>query len=70
MNIIIPTLNEEDALPSTLERLMQLKPPAHKIIIIDGASQDRTQQIACSYPVIFKTSDVAQRSVQMNLGAE
>ncbi|MEM8966989.1 MAG: TIGR04283 family arsenosugar biosynthesis glycosyltransferase [Bacteroidota bacterium] len=70
VSIIIPTLNEEKYLSSTLECLMQLKPPAHEIIIIDGTSQDYTQQIACSYPVIFKTSAKAQRSVQMNLGAE
>jgi len=70
VSIIIPTLNEEDALPSTLERLMQLNPPAHEIIVVDASSQDRTPQLAHHYPVTFRTSTVAQRSVQMNLGAK
>ncbi|MEM6845682.1 MAG: glycosyltransferase [Bacteroidota bacterium] len=70
VSIIIPTLNEEKVLPGTLERLMQLEPPAYEIIIIDGYSQDRTRQIADSYPVTFKLSSVARRSAQMNEGAQ
>ncbi len=70
VSIIIPTLNEEQCLPSILDRLMQLNPSAHEIIVVDGKSHDRTCNVAQHYPVIFKTVSTARRSLQMNEGAK
>jgi rSAM/selenodomain-associated transferase 2 len=43
--VIIPTLNEEQALPDTLQRTTALG--LDDIIVVDGGSTDRTQEIAC-----------------------
>lgn len=44
--IIIPTLNEEEAIGSLLEEASSLFP---KIVIVDGYSSDRTREIAQSH---------------------
>ncbi|WKN42042.1 TIGR04283 family arsenosugar biosynthesis glycosyltransferase [Tunicatimonas pelagia] len=69
VSIIIPTLNEEKYLPATLERLMQLIPLPHEIIVVDGSSQDRTREVAQHYSVVLRTVAIARRSTQMNQGA-
>ena len=48
ISIIIPTLNEEKFLESTLEQFRLLKVD-HELIITDGGSKDRTQEIARRY---------------------
>lgn len=47
IGVIIPTLNEETTLLSTLSTLTSLQ--LDEIIIVDGGSQDRTREIAGSY---------------------
>lgn len=44
LGVVIPTLNEEDALPRLLEDLRNLTIP-HRIVVADGGSTDRTRQV-------------------------
>ncbi|MDE3035107.1 MAG: TIGR04283 family arsenosugar biosynthesis glycosyltransferase [Nitrospirota bacterium] len=43
VSVIIPTLNEERALPQTLRRTLALE--FDEVLVVDGGSTDRTQQI-------------------------
>ncbi|MGL5082343.1 MAG: TIGR04283 family arsenosugar biosynthesis glycosyltransferase [Microcoleaceae cyanobacterium] len=70
VSIIIPTLNEADCLQRTLNCLQHLNPPAWEIIVVDGNSEDETLAIAQSAGVKVISSELRQRSVQMNRGAE
>jgi rSAM/selenodomain-associated transferase 2 len=70
VSIIIPTYNEAGYLSRTLALLVRLKPLAYEIIVVDGSSTDQTREVAQDFPVTVLTSDVARRSVQMNLGAQ
>ena len=45
--IIIPILNEENALPSLLKRLWPFD--FEEIILVDGGSQDRTVEVAKTF---------------------
>lgn len=69
LSIIIPTLNEAESLPRTLENVMQLMPAAHEIILVDGGSTDTTVSIARQYPVKIRQTEKASRALQMNAGA-
>jgi rSAM/selenodomain-associated transferase 2 len=66
VSIIIPTLNEESVLESTLAQIQHLSP--HELIISDGGSTDDTCKIANSlgHRVITGATGRAQ---QMNAGA-
>jgi rSAM/selenodomain-associated transferase 2 len=70
VSIIIPTLNEATCLERTLRQLSILNPPAWEVLVVDGGSQDETVAIALSAATHVISSTTAQRSVQMNLGAE
>lgn len=71
--IIIPTFNEERALPQTLSHLRQQQ--FHEVIVVDGGSQDQTVSVAKNH-----LSGIGQREAtviaanrgrarQMNAGA-
>lgn len=45
ISVIIPTLNEEQALPGTLRALLS-QPGDYEVIVVDGGSVDRTVEIA------------------------
>ena len=66
VSIIVPTLNEELVLESTLTHIQQLSP--HELIVSDGGSNDYTYRIAerFSHRVIPGS---AGRALQMNAGA-
>ena len=66
VSIIIPTLNEADHLPGTLQTLRQQQP--HQIIVADGGSTDATA-LAAREADEFVVAPRG-RAVQMNAGAE
>ena len=70
ISIIIPTLNEERALPGTLANIARCAPGC-EVIIADGGSADRTRTVAESFgalPVVWVESSKG-RGTQMNAGA-
>jgi len=69
MSIIIPVLNEEQALPITLESLQYLRRQGVEIIVVDGGSTDETCRIAEQYADKV-VSVKAGRANQLNKGAE
>ncbi|GAB3886157.1 TIGR04283 family arsenosugar biosynthesis glycosyltransferase [Spirosoma agri] len=74
VSIIIPTLNEEQALPRTLRLLQRLHPEPLEIIIVDGGSTDRTIQFAEATNPCFRALHIVRapqegRAHQMNTGA-
>lgn len=73
-SIIIPTLNEEHFLPLILSDLERQKEKNFEVIIIDGASTDKTRKIAKEFSKKLKLSfyQVKKRNVsfQRNLGAQ
>lgn len=74
VSIIIPTLNEEEALPRTLRLIRQLSPAPYEVIVADGGSTDRTMEMVMAeqrqMPYLkLVQSAVACRATQMNWGA-
>ena len=67
ISIILPMVHEEAVIAQTLERLLQQE-GSYEIIVVDGGSQDRSAEIARSYPVSVLTSEKG-RAIQMNRGA-
>ena len=72
ITVIIPTLNEEQALPQTLAAIPALD--ELEIIIVDGGSTDRTISIAETFctqvPTAKLVTSPAGRGRQMNEGAK
>lgn len=66
--IIIPTLNEEKALPFTLSSLLQ-EQTGYEVILVDGGSTDRTLDIAGHTPRVTLLTAPKGRASQMNAGA-
>jgi rSAM/selenodomain-associated transferase 2 len=66
LSIVVPTLEEEDALPATLARVRTA--PVHELIVVDGGSRDRTQTVAARYADRVLQAP-AGRASQMNAGA-
>lgn len=48
ISVIIPTLQEQDYIGTTLSQLSKVKPPV-EAIVVDGGSQDRTVEVARHY---------------------
>jgi rSAM/selenodomain-associated transferase 2 len=72
ISIIIPTLNEERALPATLESVQSQEGP-FEVIVADGGSEDSTVEIVRSISVVGHLVRCVQaprgRARQMNAGA-
>jgi rSAM/selenodomain-associated transferase 2 len=68
LSVIIPTLNEEPVLGATLESVGRAA-PGSEIVVVDGASQDRTLEVARSRPGVRTVSGLRGRGPQMNAGA-
>jgi rSAM/selenodomain-associated transferase 2 len=69
LSIIIPTLNEAELLPTTLESIFQQKASGFEVIVVDAGSEDATTAIAVARGAQVIHTRIAQRAHQMNLGA-
>jgi glycosyltransferase involved in cell wall biosynthesis len=75
LSIIIPTLNEEHYLPSLLESIAKQKYEGKlQVIVVDGASKDRTVAVAKKFESRIKDLSIIQvkrgTAYQRNRGAE
>ncbi|MGQ0657480.1 MAG: TIGR04283 family arsenosugar biosynthesis glycosyltransferase [Chromatiales bacterium] len=68
ISVIIPTLNEERALPATLRELFS-QPGDYEVIVVDGGSSDETCTVARAYPEVCLLTAPCGRGSQMNAGA-
>jgi rSAM/selenodomain-associated transferase 2 len=68
ISIIIPTYNEEMALPATLRHLLQ-EPGDYEVIVVDGGSTDQTCKIINAAPRVRLITASKGRAAQMNAGA-
>jgi rSAM/selenodomain-associated transferase 2 len=66
ISVVIPVLNEEKSIATTLAAVAPLKP--HELIIVDGGSSDRTAEI-CNRLGATVLSSPRGRGLQMNHGA-
>lgn len=69
LSIIIPVLNEEKILFKNISNLV-IDNEQVEVIFVDGGSQDNTVQLIQNQQFNLIQSPIAQRSYQMNLGAE
>jgi rSAM/selenodomain-associated transferase 2 len=67
ISVIVPVLNEEKTISTTLTALMALKP--HEVIVVDGGSVDRTREISAGSGATVITG-ARGRARQMNAGAQ
>ncbi len=49
VSIIIPTYNQSQSLPTTLQSILEQDYPSYEIIVVDAASTDRTLEVVKSY---------------------
>lgn len=68
VTVVIPALNEEKALPQTIENIRSLDPPADAMILVDGGSADRTCDIAQDAGLTVLQSPKKGRGAQINYG--
>ena len=69
ISIIIPALNEQNALPGTLKSVLD-QAREYEVIVVDGGSSDDTVQIASSFTRVITAFATMGRASQMNAGAE
>ena len=68
ISVIVPTFNEERALPATLEHLLKL-PGEFEVLLVDGGSQDETVALASGMAGVTVLHAPKGRATQMNAGA-
>lgn len=69
LGVVVPVLNEADAIGAALERLAPLRKRGTLVIVVDGGSADAT--VALAAPHADRVLQSARgRAVQMNTGAE
>lgn len=69
ISIIIPVLNDADALANLLPRLQYHRQQGHEVLIVDGGSSDASMTVARSQADRILMTGTG-RGRQMNLGAE
>lgn len=70
VTILIPMLNEEKALPATLENIRALTPPPDEVIIVDGGSRDASVQMAMAAGFAVHSAPKKGRGAQINHGVQ
>lgn len=68
VTILIPTYNEEQALPATIAALALLDPPADELLVVDGGSTDATCSLARAAGVACLDAPRKGRGAQINFG--
>ncbi len=68
LSIIIPVLNEAGALPGLLNHLLPLRAAGAEVVVVDGGSEDDSQQIAARAGAQVICTERG-RARQMNAGA-
>lgn len=70
LSIIIPALDEEDALPRTIRNIKALLPLPDEVLLVDGGSQDKTVSLAeeAGFKVVHQHPK--GRARQINRGVE
>ena len=68
VTILVPTLNEEEALPATIASLRALDPAPDEILIVDGGSDDQTLAIAADAGLPPLNAPRKGRGAQINFG--
>jgi rSAM/selenodomain-associated transferase 2 len=66
--VIIPTYNEEQALPKTLNALFR-QSGKFRVVVVDGESTDQTRDIIRQGSQVVLLSEQKGRALQMNAGA-
>jgi glycosyltransferase involved in cell wall biosynthesis len=70
VTILIPTLNEEAALPQTIASIAAMVPPPDEVLLVDGGSADNTVKLASEAGFIVEVSPKRGRGAQINYGVE
>ncbi len=68
VTILIPALNEEQALPQTIACIQAFDPPADEVRLVDGGSEDGTKQLAAEGGLTVLSSPKRGRGAQVNFG--
>lgn len=70
LSVIIPTLNEAEALPPLLQQLQQQQGIKLQVVVADGGSTDDTRQLARAAGATIVKTKQAGRGRQLNAGAD
>jgi len=70
VTILIPTFNEEQALPATLGSLDAMRPPPDEVLLVDGGSNDATIRIAHDAAITTIIAPRKGRGAQINHGVQ
>ena len=69
ISVIIPTLNEEKAVPLTLNSILE-QAGEYEVLVVDGGSNDTTLKEIRKYPQVKIITAKKGRASQMNAGAD
>jgi glycosyltransferase involved in cell wall biosynthesis len=67
--ILIPALDEQVALPSTIASIAAMVPPPDEVVLVDGGSADKTLELARDAGFRVLQSPRRGRGAQINYGA-
>lgn len=67
LSVVIPVLDEEELLGGCLRSVLAEGPS--EILVVDGGSQDKTEEVARSFPGVRFLASPPGRALQMNRGA-